>query len=212
MYHHEGFPAPLPFGVLFATFSNEDMGLPATITTTATVMPALPYPATLERNEEVPVLFALDVIYVAPLGADNVVEFQGINVYFSMLRKFDAAWNGIGDDASDEDFKSYLDGPYYVGDNRLSITATASVEGVWRHADVVDCLRWFPPNPLDLLTPLFIHMITATRAITLATNAAATAIFDNTEQLMFRMWYLVRQMTPREQMILSGLRYLRMNA
>jgi len=209
---HEGFPSPLPFGVLFATFSNEDLGLPATIPATTAVMVALPYPATLDRNDEVPVLFALDIGKHQFLGIEDTTEFQAISIFFSMLRKFDPAWDNIGDDASDEDMKSYLDGPFYVGEWMHNITATASVEGTERHGDVIQNLRWFPPNPLDLLTPLFILMTTLTKSITLATNAAAIQTFDDTEQIWARMWYLVRQMTQREQLILSGLRYLRLNA
>lgn len=204
-----GFPAPVPFGVDFVVFSNEDLG--RTVPYSAGVdnfQLAMPYPSSLNLWEESLMVYTIEFHqHSSPFPKSSTTNIGGEIVYLSMLDDtFGANWAGSLSDADDEAMKSKFAGPFYYGDHGANITATAAAEGNWRLLDRREIAVYYPPEPLDLVTPLFITWSTAFSNITLATNAVAQDDDANNTELMFiRVWFTVRPYASSELEFLNRL-------
>lgn len=204
-----GFPAPLPFGIDFVVYSNEDLGRTNPFAAgTDTFNLALPYPSSMNLWEETMMLFCIEFIrHTGPRAVNAIVELGGEIVHLSMLDDdFGANWAGLLSDADDEAFKAKFAGPMYFGIAQANITATASVEGTERHFDIYYTAKYFPPEPLDLVTPLFINWTNAMANITLAENAITQDDdADITEEIATRVWFIKRDYSRLELAFLQRL-------
>ncbi len=204
-----GFPAPMPFGIDFVTYSNEDLGV-----TTAysggvdSFQIAMPYPSSMNLWEETMMVFAMEFIqHQSGFAKTGTAELGGNTIHLSMLDDtFGGNWGGNMTDADDEAWKSKFAGPMYAGMVGANITATAAVEGVYRPFDTQVIAKYYPPEPLDLVTPLFITYTNTFNNITLATNATVQDDdADETENTTLRVWFLKRDYSRIELQFLQRL-------
>lgn len=203
-----GWPAPLPFGIDFVTYSNEDLGRTAAYSAGNDVQQVpMPYPSSMNLWEETFILFAIEFIHHNNDQAKTSLIFAGETVHLSMLGDdFGDNWASVLVDAEDETWKAQFAGPFYVGELWRSLTATASVEGIQRRQDVNQSVLYYPPEPLDLVTPLYINYTNASTNHTLATNVVSQDDDANfTEQVTVRAWFLKRDYTPQEKAFLNRL-------
>lgn len=204
-----GFPAPLPLGVDFVTYSNEDIGhTVAYAAGSDNYQFALPYPSSMNLWEETMMVFAIDFIYSPQGAAHTALTSVGYKVNFSMLGdNFGANWGGGLADTEDETFKAQFDGPYYFGHKKMVLTGAArTVPSDMLTLPQTQCLRYFPPEPLDLVTPLYINLTNAGMTFTLGTGASVLDDDqDATELMAVRVWFLKRDYTQEEKRFMNRL-------
>lgn len=204
-----GFPAPVPFGVDFVIFSNEDLGrVDAYAAGTDNFQLAMPYPSSLNLWEESLMVYAMEFHqHSSPFPKASLTFIGGEIVYLSMLDDtFLDNWGGQLGDNDDEAMKSKFAGPFYYGDHATNLTASAAVEGSHRTLDRREVAVYYPPEPLDLVTPLFITWSSAFSNFTLATNAVAQDDDANPTELIFiRVWFTVRPYSSTELEFLNRL-------
>jgi len=197
-----GFPRIMPLAVDFVVYSNEDIGFIANLVagTNDVYAFALPYPATLDLFDETIVVHAIEFMSHIPANTREGVTVQGLVAHLSMLdREFGPSWFGLVSDAEDEAIKAQFAGPMYFGANQINITAVASVEGTQRNQDSTITAVYYPPVPLDLITPLFIQFTDQSVTITLATNVDVEADFTDFEAVVLRVWFTRRNLTSAEK-------------
>jgi len=204
-----GFPAPLPFGIDFVVYSNEDLGRTnAFAAGLDTFNLALPYPSSMNLWEETMMLFCLEIIsHRAPFQFTALTEVGGEIVHLSMLDDdFGANWGGVLVDAEDEAFKAKFAGPMYYGRRTQSLTSAARVETYGGPLDVYDNIKYFPPEPLDLVTPLFINWTNAMGTYTLISGQSVLDDDANiTENMAIRAWFIKRDYSRLELAFLQRL-------
>jgi len=204
-----GWPAPLPFGIDFVTYSNEDIGFDGTPFAAGTdvFQFALPYPSSMNLWRESLILFAMETIYHSQSRPQATLTTTGMIQHLSMLGDdFGANWEGVLLDAEDETFKAQFAGPDYVGVKEYSLLATANIVAVPQTADRIQNIKYYPPEPLDLVTPLYVNWTNAGANLTLATGAAShDDDADPTEQMAVRVWFLKRDYTAAEKAFLNRL-------
>jgi hypothetical protein len=188
-------------GLDFYVLSNEDIGFIANLVagTNDVFSFALPYPSSIDLFDETIKVWAIEFIHNDPHQA-NVATFHGLLAYMSMLDKeFAATFLGNGSDSEDENLKAHFAGNIYFGNNKMSVTATAAVEGMERHMDMMQQAIYFPPVPLDLVTPLYIQLVNMNVTVALATNVPTAANFTEFEKVMLRVWFTRRKLTSSEK-------------
>lgn len=191
-------PPDLDFYVL----SNEDIGFIANLVTgTNDVFAfALPYPSSIDLFDETIVVHAIEFIFQSIAKPTTGTSVYGLLAFLSMLDKeFSPTFLGVGADTEDENLKAQFAGNIYFGYGRTNITAVASVEGTERNMDSMVKATYFPPIPLDLVTPLYIQFVNQSATITLATNASAMRDFDQFEKVYLRVWFTTRKLTESEK-------------
>lgn len=197
-----GFPAPLPFEVDFYELSNEDIGFTANLATGTNDSHSfsLPYPASIDLFEETIVVHCVEFYMDLPAHTAGASAFFGLQAFISMLQKdFSATYRDQGGDGEDENLKAQLDGWIYFGQKKIIPTAAAAVEGVQRDMDVMQKAKWFPPVPLDLVSPLYLQFVNASVNVTLATNNITDASFTPFEQVKTKVWFTRRKLTAAEK-------------
>jgi len=197
-----GFPFPLPLASDFVNYSNEDIGFNASLVaaTNDVFAFALPYPATLNLFDETIVVYAIELMVLNTGRMHHGVTMLALEAWFAMLdREFGATWFGDLSDAEDEAFKAQFGGPVYFGEAKTNITATVAAEGSYREGDTNIIAMYYPPVPLDLITPLFIQFVNASGTATLATNVVANANFTVFERTALRVWFTKRMLTSSEK-------------
>lgn len=197
-----GFPALMPLDVDFVNYTNEDIGFNASLVagTNDVISIALPYPATLDLFDETIVVHCIEHIIQQASILVAGTSASGLMAHYSYLdRQFGASWFGVLSDADDEAMKAQFAGPMYFGVKGFNVTATSSVEGNYRQMDSNVIAKYFPPVPLDLITPLFIQFTGQSNSVTLATNAVAEASFTLFERVVTRVWFNRRNLTPSER-------------
>jgi len=197
-----GFRPSIPRDVDFVLYSNEDIGFIATLTagTNDVFAFALPYPATLDLFDETIMVHALEMGMQQFHGMIGSTGGAALVAHLAMLdREFGASWFGNLSDADDEALKAQFAGPIVFGTRGINITAVASVEGTYRPTDQTTDAIYFPPVPLDLVTPLFIQFTGQNRVVTLATNATAEADYTDFESVYVRVWFTRRGLTSEER-------------
>jgi len=197
-----GFPSVMPLAADFVFYSNEDYGFNANLVAATNDVEAfaLPYPATLDLFDETIVVHAMEFIQQTGAGPQAGTTTESLIVHLSMLdREFGASWFGTLSDADDEAMKAQFAGPMFFGQALLNVTGAASIEGTERHLDSFITAVYFPPVPLDLVTPLFIQFTNQARNITLLTNAVAEGNYDNFENTGIRVWFTRRNLTSAEK-------------
>lgn len=198
----------MPFGIDFVTYSNEDIGFIAAFAAGSDVYQyPLPYPSSMNIWRETMMLFAMEFLFIAPMHLTTGLAIEGISVYLSMLGDdFGVNWGGVGADAEDETLKAQFAGPMWFGRALTTIVATAAVEGSQRRQDTTQNIMYYPPEPLDLVTPLYVNYTNQSATVTLATNASVLDDDSNpTDLTAVRVWFLKRDYTPMEQAFLSRL-------
>lgn len=203
-----GFPAPLPFGIDFVTYSNEDLGFIAAYAAGLDVFQfPLPYPSSMNLWRESMILFAMETIAHGLARPRASLSTLGIIQHLSMLGDdFGANWEGILVDAEDETFKAQFAGPDYAGEAKMNLLATANTQSTLILADNQQNIKYFPPEPLDLVTPLYINWTNASASFTLATAASTnTDAADITERMAIRAWFIKRDYTAAEKAFLNRL-------
>lgn len=204
-----GFPAPLPFGIDFVTYSNEDIGFTSAFAAGSDVFQfPLPYPSSMNLWRESMILFALETIYHGTMRvAASLTSFQGMAQHLSMLGDdFGVDWGGVLVDAEDETFKSQFAGPDWVGQRSANLLTTANTQTVRLEGDGTQNIKYYPPEPLDLVTPLYVNWTNQSALITLAT--ADSALDDDanlTELMAVRAWFIKRDYTTAEKAFLNRL-------
>jgi len=199
-----GFPAPLPPDVDFYTLTNEDIGFTTALTTGVNDVYsfALPYPSSIDLFEETIVIHAIEFLFVANDSARAVGDLNGLLAFLSMLDKeFPPTFNGNLGDTSDEAWKAQFGGPIYFGERERMNTTVASVEANTYRNDYIRNANYFPPVPLDLLTPLYIQFVNQNTAIDLATSVGTLASFTtgDVERVTLRPWFTKRNLTTSER-------------
>lgn len=196
-----GFPqVPMPLDIDFVNYSNEDQGFNASLVpgTNDNQEIALPYPATLDLFDETIRVHALEFILAKGQGYDVGTVPNALTVWLSMLdRSFTVSWFGELADADDEAMKAQFAGPMQFGTTRAHVTGTAAL-GDLHNSDSVNNILYYPPVPLDLVTPLFITLVNSSFTITLLTNAKVEVSFTRFEQVVIRTWFNRRPLTPAE--------------
>lgn len=203
-----GFPAPLPFGIDFVTYSNEDLGFTAAYAAGTDVFQfPLPYPSSMNLWEESMILFCMETIAHGLSRPRASLSTLGIIQHLSMLGDdFGGNWEGILVDAEDETFKAQFAGPDYAGEVGVNLLATANTQSLAVPGDVQQNIKYYPPEPLDLVTPLYINWTNQSASFTLATVATTnTDAADITERMAIRAWFLKRDYTSMEKAFLQRL-------
>lgn len=204
-----GFPAQLPPDVDFVTYSNEDLGFTAAFAAGADVARfALPYPSSMNLWEETMIVHCIEFIKHDRNGPINgATLLGGLTAHLSMLdEQFGDNWGGDLTDTDDEAFKAQFAGPIYFGNNWVNVTAVASVEGSARPVDTNTTAQYFPPVPLNLITPLYVQLTNTMFNITLATNVVGIDDDANcSEQTALRVWFTPRPLSAMEQLWLQQL-------
>lgn len=203
-----GFPAPLPFGIDFVTYSNEDLGFIAAFAAGSDVYQfPLPYPSSMNLWEESMILFCMESFFHTVARSIGTLTPAGITQHLSMLGDdFGVNWDGLLNDAEDETFKAQFAGPDYFGEDWVNLLASANTQSMnLRMGANVTC-KYFPPEPLDLVTPLYVNWTNASATFTLAT---ANSVLDDdanaTEETAVRVWFLIREYTQAEKAWLNRL-------
>lgn len=197
-----GFPRELPPDVDFYVLSNEDVGFETALTTGSNDVYqfAMPYPSSMEIDDETIIVHAIEFMLHAEHKAKGGGGVQNLLVYLSMLDiDFTATFRGGLGDTDDEAMKSKFAGPMFIGESHLNVTAVASVEGTQRFFDNVISALYYPPVPLDLLTPLYVDLVNSAVSVTLATNAAAAANFTDVDKFTMKVWFTIRKLTKAEK-------------
>ncbi len=204
-----GFPAPLPFGIDFVVYSNEDLGRTAAFAAGLdTFNLALPYPSSMNLWEETMMLFCIEFCrHSNTLLAPRLTEAGGEIIHLSMLDDdFGANWGGILLDAEDETLKAKFAGPMYYGERTRVMVTTAQTDGGYAPFDHLQICKYFPPEPLDLVTPLFINWTNAMGTYVLVTNAVVLDDdADITETIFARVWFIKRDYSRLELAFLQRL-------
>jgi len=204
-----GFPAPMPFGIDFVNYSNEDLGRVNSFAAGLdTFNLALPYPSSMNLWEETMMLFCIEFISQrGNLLGPALAQVGGEVVHLSMLDDdFGANWDGILVDGEDEAMKAKFAGPMYYGRRSQQLTATARTESFGGPLDNTEIAKYYPPEPLDLVTPLFINWTNAMGTYTLVTGAVVLDDdADTTEALMVRVWFIKRDYSRLELAFLQRL-------
>lgn len=203
-----GFPAPLPFGIDFVTYSNEDLNFITAYAAGDDVRQfPLPYPSSMNLWQESLVMFCMESIYHNVMRSSAGLVMEGIMQHLSMLADdFGVNWAGILADAEDETFKAQFAGPDYTGELELNLLAAANIVAVGLKADRNQNIKYFPPEPLDLVTPLFCNWTNSSANFTLATGQSTQDDdADFTEKMAIRLWFLIRDWTPMEKAFLNRL-------
>lgn len=196
-----GFPFPMPNAIDFVNYSNEDIGFNANLVAGVNDVEqfAVPYPATLDLFAQTISVHAIEFILHNDRKIRGGVTFFSYLVHLSMLdREFSVSWFGNLDDGNDEAWKAQFAGPMHVGTMGGAITASASVEGSHREISHQDVL-YYPPVPLDLITPLFVQYTNQTATINTTTNAVVEADFSAFERSTLRMWFVTRFLSAEER-------------
>lgn len=200
----------------FYVLSNEDIGFLGSLVTGTNEIHnfALPYPATVDLSEETIVVYALEFLMDNETGDIQDLTKNALMAYLSFLDKdFVATFRGIGADAEDEALKSKFASHIVFGQIKTVLPATVSVEGASRSMDGTQQAIYYPPMPLDLLTPLFVDLLNISMANTLATNAVASATFTFFERVRIIVWFTKRRLSSFEKSAkLSGVRFARLDA
>jgi len=196
-----GFPAVMPLDIDFVNYSNEDIGFTASLTTAASVHAfAIPFPASLDLFDETYIIHSLEALQVQGNGIRVGTTGHGLSLFLSMLdEEFSATFIGTLADTDDAEFKAQFAGPMYFGTSLLSIAGATSVEGNQRAMDTNVIAHYFPPIPIDCLTPCFAQFVKNSQAVTLATNAVAVADYTIFEQVALRVWFTIRNLTAAEK-------------
>jgi len=196
-----GFPAPLPFSVDFVVYSNEDIGMTAALAVGVNDVFAfaMPYPASMDLMTQSMVVWAMEFVVQKNSYDGGTGNVEALNAFLSMLdREFAATFIGVGVDAEDENIKAQFARNIYFGGNTAQEVATASVEGGTRVNDAQIDALYFPPVPLDLITPLYIQLVNQSSNETLATNVVAAANFTTFERVNIIPWFTIRNLSPAE--------------
>lgn len=196
-----GFKKDMPKDIDFYVLSNEDIGLNANLATGVNDVYsfALPYPSSIDLTKETIVVHAIEFIKQGSHNNKGTTAMQGLLAFLSMLdNEFAATFTGNASDSEDENLKAHFARNIYFGDLKINVTAAASVEGTERQNDTVVDAIYFPPVPLDLLTPLYIQFVNQSISITLATNAVAGANFTSFELVQIVVWFTRRKLTSAE--------------
>lgn len=204
----EGFPAPLPFGIDFVTYSNEDVGYTAAYAAGTDVYQfPLPYPSSMNLWEETLMLFAMEFIHQTAQFSRGSLVTRGLMVHLSMLADdFGPNWGGILADAEDEAFKSMFAGPFYFGEKGIYLTDSDNAATIYYRADKGINVLYYPPEPLDLVTPLYVNLTNSGGTVTLATLGSVLDDDMNiTEEVAFRVWFIKRDYTAMEKAFLNRL-------
>jgi hypothetical protein len=114
-------------------------------------------------------------------------------------KEFAATFQGDAVDAQDENLKAQFARNIFFGHKKMMITAVAAVEGGERDVDGVTDAIYFPPIPLDLVTPLYIQLVNQSFTVTLATNVMAASDFSLPETVQIVVWFTKRKLTPGEK-------------
>jgi len=194
----------LPLDVDFYDLSNEDIGFTAVLAVAGvnTFSWALPYPAGINLFEETIRVYAIDYYSTQPASAEPNAG-SGMQIWHSMLDKsFATSWDGLRDDAEDENVKAHFSGPDYTGTMFPGGIPTAALDGTnGRPAENFQNLHWFPPTEfLDLVTPLFVQFVNQTFSYNTVTGAG-TAIdmpVAFNEAFGVRVWFKPRRLTSAE--------------
>jgi len=203
-----GFPAPLPFGIDFVTYSNEDLGFITPYSGGVDVFQfPLPYPSSMNLWEESLILFCMESIFHAQSRSQAALTVTGMIQHLSMLGDdFGPNWEGALADAEDETFKAQFAGPDYFGQVSQNLLATANISVTELKQDINQNIKYYPPEPLDLVTPLYINWTNASGNFTLATGAST---HDDdaapNDSVAIRVWFLKRDYTPMEKAFLQRL-------
>ncbi len=204
-----GFAAPLPFGVDFVTYSNEDLGVEAAYAAGADVKRiALPYPSSMNLWRETMIVFAIEFIEHAQANPTNGVTALGGQVaHLSMLdKRFGDNWDGVLADAEDEAWKAQFAGPIWFGKHSALVTAVGNLPVIVPKLDANKTALYFPPVPLDIVTPLFIQLTNQAVNITLAEGSVTRDDDANpSERTTIRVWFIKRDFTSLELAFLQRL-------
>lgn len=195
-----GWPSIMPLEADFVTYSNEDIGFTADLTTgtNENIKFAMPLPASLDLFSETVIWHSFEFMLGSP-GAGTGTTHHGLQAYFSMLDDTPTAtFRGTLADVDDAWWKSQFAGPMYFGNDQRAVTAVAAVEGQERTMDGNIIAQYTPPVPIDATSPLQVTFANASTGYVLATNAAAPATFSIFEQVSIRAWFTIRDLDAME--------------
>jgi len=195
-----GFPRILPPNVDFVTFSNEDIGFIATLATGTNDVYAfaMPYPASMDLMEESMVIWANEYLHQA-LNASVDDEQAWLEVHLSMLdREYPVNFRGALGDSTDEDFKAQFASGIHIGRRFYHPTDSALAGPQQWDQEVMQSAIYFPPVPLDLITPLYHQFINQGITIDPATGDDTAANFSTFENVAVRAWFTMRRLTALE--------------
>jgi len=196
---HYGTPLPHPGNADFITFTNEQFGLNANLTAAANVLAfALPYPSSMDLASQSLILWSLEFLFITRAADDAQNTHPMLQAYVGVAdRRFGATFGGDLTDVDDEAMKAQMEGPMNFGMQGNHSITTAAIDGV-RMNDRSTAAIFNPKFPLDLFFPLRVQLVNNANTWTLLTSDGTPADFTSIDQVMLRMWYTTRQLSPQE--------------
>lgn len=196
-----------------AFYDNIDIGFTGNIAVDDVYNFALPYPADIDLEDEVMVLEWIDFIFqedkLYDLGAAAEIINLALDITFSMLQTaFVTGFPARSFDTTNLlEYKKTFDGPYnfrcqdsileHAGGSDTAHMLLLTKDLQWG----AKTLRYVPPIPLDLVTPLIIDLINRSMAFdaTALDTIATTSAFTGQTNFALRPWYSKRKRTTAEK-------------
>lgn len=193
VYGHPEVLSRFPKNIDFYVLSNEDIDFNANLVTGTNEVHefALPYPSSIDLFNESLIVHAIDfILQDVPITSG---ASQQLFANLSMLDKSpEDDWDGSADDNNDEYLKAVFSRNItfgYVPTDVYEVSGDALV-GISENVQA----RYIPPQPLDLVTPLFVELVNQS-----ITEAFARANFTDYEKVQMTVWFTTRRLSRAEK-------------
>jgi len=190
----------------FAWMSNEDQGWVATLVTATNDNEEFSkaYVASIDLFEETEIFEAVETMHNQQLPSSYTKIDGGIALailcWYSMLDKpLVATFQGSGSDAEDETMKTFLGGPYFVGQTHFGKTDAALDVAYGGQLDHIIHNHWTPPQNMRARTPIFKKLTNVSMAVAEATGLGSEASHANFENYGERDWWRPSRLRSRER-------------
>lgn len=192
----------------FAWMSNEDQGWIATLVTNTNDNEEFSkaYVASIDLFEETEIFEAVETMHHNTIPTQyhksNGLIVLGLLCWYSMLDKpLTATFQGAGADTEDETMKTFLGGPYFVGQNHFGKSEAGANDSIAYGGQLDHTVHnhWTPPQNMRARTPIFKKLTNVSAAVAETTGILTEASHANFENYAERDWWRPSRLRSRER-------------
>ncbi len=210
MWVDYGNPRDVPNDAMMYVLTNEQINfIAAMVRTTNDVFSfQMPYPFYIDQREQAIIFHRIDFIWrTRDFGTLSASVQNRLEINLQYSDKEPAVdYDGIGEDAEDENMQAMFDGPFVIGDNKWSGAADvdATLAVVVPNSNTV-CVHYYPPDKdgLDAFFPLTVVFVNQSFDRDLVDQTADIADFSLFERVSIRNYFTVRNLTSREKSLMN---------
>lgn len=204
-----GVPRMVPNDARMYVLTNEQLNFIASLvaTTNDVLSVQIPGPFNVDQNEQAFIIHRMDfILRERPNVGSSTHNILQVDLQYSDKEPA-ADWNGVGEDAEDENTQAMFDGPFYFGQTGPIFAADADATlAVVAPGITIGNVHYYPPDDdgLDTFFPVTIVFTRQTYDSDLVDQVVDQATFSAFEEVSLRIFFTVRDLTAREKDLMES--------